>query len=68
MIISSSLKDIYEPIPMKMAIRGIILNALAFTNGHQRRAARLLGLSDRMMNHHMQKYHIPRALDGLEGR
>lgn len=52
---------IYRPRFLELEIRGILLNALAFTNGCQKEAAQLLGLSSRMMGYNMEKYGIPTA-------
>lgn len=49
-----------KPIEMKIVIRNAILNALAFTDGNQRQAGELLGLSERVMNYHMKIHYIPR--------
>lgn len=51
-------------IPLQRLIRTALLNALAVTEGDQRHAAQLLGISDRVMNYQMQKYGIPRARTG----
>ena len=48
------------PIALRLAMRGIVLSALAWSNGHQRQAARALNISERMMNYMMVTYDIPR--------
>lgn len=49
-----------RPIEMKIVIRNSILNALAYTDGNQKEAGKLLGLSERVMNYHMKIHYIPR--------
>lgn len=50
-----------RPEPLAIVIRRSLLRALAYTEGNQRQAARLLGISERIMHHTMQKYGIPTA-------
>lgn len=52
---------IYPPEPLDDVIRGALLNALAFTDGNQSRAGKLLGISGRTMDYQMQRLGIPRA-------
>lgn len=52
---------IYEPQPLRQAIRGILLNALAYTSGNARQASKLLGISPRVMCYNMKAYDIPNA-------
>lgn len=59
MQISDSTWLIYPPEPLFDGIRGILLNALAFTGGDQARAAALLGISARSMSYSMARYDIP---------
>lgn len=49
------------PLPelLKTTIRGVLLNALAYTGGDQQAAAKLLGITPRVMNYMMTTYHIP---------
>lgn len=49
------------PIPLREVIRSALLNALAYTEGDQRRAALLLGVSPRMMHYNLVTYNIPTA-------
>lgn len=48
------------PIPLHHVVRNALLNALAYTDGHQRRAGRLLGISERVMSYKMKRYNVPR--------
>jgi transcriptional regulator with GAF, ATPase, and Fis domain len=48
-----------RPVRLERVVRGAILNALAFTNGHQGEAAALLGLSPRQMSYQVRQYRIP---------
>lgn len=48
-----------KPVPLSVLIRGAVLNALAYTDGHQTQAARLLGITQRQIGHAMKKYGIP---------
>lgn len=50
-----------KPVPLYTVVRGALLNALAYTDGHQRRAGELLGLSQRQMTYNLQAYAIPSA-------
>lgn len=47
------------PIPLRLLIRGALLNALAYTGGHQDAAARCLEISERVMQFQMLNYDIP---------
>ena len=48
------------PVPLHRVIRSALLNALAYTAGHQVKAAALLEISPRMMNHQMVTHQSPR--------
>jgi transcriptional regulator with GAF, ATPase, and Fis domain len=48
------------PETLHLVIRGALLNALAFTNGNQAQAARLLGLTKDVMARLMRGHQIPR--------
>jgi len=50
-----------KPTPLRLVVRGALLNALAYTNGHQGEAAAWLGLSERAMNYALKTYAIPGA-------
>ncbi len=52
---------------VRATIRSALLNALAFTNGHQAQAAQLLGISTRTLTYKLRTYGIPLAHAG-EGR
>jgi DNA-binding NtrC family response regulator len=47
------------PIPLREVIRNAFLNALAYTDGDQSQAAKLLGVSPRMMHYNLMAYGIP---------
>lgn len=47
------------PVPLKQVIRSALLNALAYTDGHQEAAARLLQISEHQLRYAMQKHGIP---------
>lgn len=53
-----------RPTPFHATIRGMILNALAYTEGNQRHAAHLLQISARVLNYQMSVYQIPSSLKG----
>ena len=54
-----------RPLPLREALRratrSAIYNALAYYDGHQRKAGNALGISERSMNHHMNALGVPRA-------
>ena len=50
-----------RPIPLRRVVRGALLNALAYTDGHQGEAAALLELSPRAMSYALRVYAIPGA-------
>ncbi len=52
------------PLPLRQVIRGALLNALAFTGGHQRQAAHALGIAPRKLWYMLDTYDIPRASTG----
>lgn len=56
------------PVPLRVVIRNALLNALAFTDGDQARAARLLDVSPRVLNYHLVTYGIPTAKNGVRKR
>lgn len=51
------------PIPeaLRITIRGVLLNALAYAGGEQQAAAKLLGITPRVMNYLMTTHCIPSA-------
>jgi len=53
--------EVPRPIPFYRAVRGLLLNALAFTDGNQIRAAAALDISARQFNDMMRTHAIPRA-------
>lgn len=59
-IVTDIRHTIYKPIPYRVAVRGMLLNALAYTDGNQKQAAILLGISTRMINYMLERYSIPR--------
>ncbi len=59
MRLSDSTWCIYEPDPLDKVIHGALCNALAFTGGDQKSAAKLLGISERVMVYQMVKHGIP---------
>lgn len=56
--------DVEKPKPLAIVMRAALLNALAYTNGHQREASRLLGLTPRQMGYHMVRAGIPTSQGG----
>ena len=46
--------DVPRPIPLADVERNAILNALAYTHGHQRQAAALLGISPRVLHYKLK--------------
>jgi len=50
------------PISLRLAMRGIILSALAWSSGHQREAADALQISPRVLDYMMTTYGIPRSM------
>lgn len=48
-----------KPVPLTRVIRSALLNALAFTNGHQGQAAQLLELTPRQMSYQLRINAIP---------
>lgn len=57
---SGEWRTVPRPVALREVIRSALLNALAYAEGHQANAARLLGISPRMMDYQMQRYDIPR--------
>jgi hypothetical protein len=49
------------PLPLRRAIRGLLLEALAFTGGDQAAAAQCLAVSPRVLNYQLQTFDIPTA-------
>lgn len=47
--------EVQRPIPLKTVERNALLNALAYTDGNQAHAAKLLGLTPRTMHY---KIHV----------
>ncbi len=48
-----------KPLPLARVIRNALLNALAYTDGHQESAARLLGISEHQFRYALRKHDIP---------
>jgi transcriptional regulator with GAF, ATPase, and Fis domain len=62
--------EVPTPIPLKTVIRNAILNALAYTDGHQANAAKCLAISPRQMNYQVQLLQIHtggNAKSGVKG-
>jgi hypothetical protein len=55
--------QVEKPLPLHRVIHGAICSALAFTDGRQDTAAKLLGVTPRVMNYLMKSYGIPRPMD-----
>lgn len=53
-------KIVQKPPTLKNVIRKALHDSLAFSNGQQKKAAAVLGISPRVLNHQMKKYGIPR--------
>src|SRR4051812_30122849 len=53
-----------KPAALRLVIRGALLNALAYTDGHQGEAGALLGLSARAMSYAVNTY----GISGNDGR
>ncbi len=51
--------EVPVPVPLDQVIRGAILNALAYTDGDREAAAKLLGLTYRVLTYQMGTYNIP---------
>lgn len=56
------------PTPLRETIRKALLNALAYTDGNQQWAARLLGMTARSFNYHLARFGIPTETTGLRIR
>lgn len=54
-------KPVPVPVPLDLVIRSAMLNALAYTDGTQYKAAKLLGVTYRVFMTMMRKHHIPTA-------
>jgi len=65
-LVTDSTWMIYEPEPLQDVIRNALLNALAFTDGNQKQAAKLLGLSERVLCYQLQLHGIPGAFGPYE--
>lgn len=50
-----------KPEPLRTLIRGALLNALAYTDGRQKQAAEILGVSPRAIVDIMRSYGVPTA-------
>lgn len=61
MKISDIRHTIYHPVPLDTVVRGALLNALAYTNGNQREAAKLLEMEPRTLHYQLGVYGIPRS-------
>jgi regulatory Fis family protein len=48
-----------RPIPLRRVVRSAILNALAYTDGHQAEAAAWLGLTVRQFSYSLKVYDVP---------
>lgn len=53
--------EVPKPMALSTVIRGALLNALAYTDGHQEKAARLLGISSRSFCYQLLRHGIPTA-------
>jgi hypothetical protein len=53
--------EVPKPESLKLVVRSALLNALAYTDGHQRKAAKLLGLSPRQFCYQLKMYGVPGA-------
>lgn len=53
--------EISKPIPLATVVRNTLLNALAYTEGNQTKAAAHLGISSRVMHYAMARNGIPTA-------
>jgi DNA-binding NtrC family response regulator len=60
--------DVPTPRPLRVQVRAIFLNALAYTGGNQKRAAKLLKISERAMSYQLTALDIPSAGTGHPGR
>jgi len=50
-----------KPVPLYQVVRAALLNAMAYTDGHQRQAGALLGLTERQMTYQLRAYAVPAA-------
>lgn len=48
-----------RPVPLVQVVRGALLNALAYTDGHLGQAAGLLGITPRQMSYQVREHGIP---------
>lgn len=60
--------EVPKPISLRTVIRNAILNALAYTDGHQQQAASWLGISARVLCYHLKHRGIPSADTHLRRR
>lgn len=54
-------KPVPVPVPLDLVIRAAVLNALAYADGVQARAAMLLKVTPRVFKQLMVKHHVPSA-------
>ncbi len=57
-----------KPLPLRRAIRGLLLNAMAWADGHQAKAAAVLEVSARKLSYDLMVYDIPSATAGQPSR
>jgi hypothetical protein len=50
-----------RPVPLHEVVRSALLNALAYTDGSYREAARWLRMSERQFNYACETHGVPRA-------
>ncbi len=62
--VSGDWVPVKTPVTLKQAIRNALLDALAFTNGQQHKAAECLGISERVLGYQMNKFGISTARNG----
>ena len=48
-----------RPVPLARVVRGALLNALAYTDGHQGHAAALLEITPRQLGYQLRGHGIP---------
>jgi hypothetical protein len=48
-----------KPVPLRLVVRGALLNALAYTDGNQHEAATWLGLSERQLCYALKQHGSP---------
>lgn len=57
----STWENVSAPIHFAVVVRNTLLNALAYADGDQKKAAELLGLSTRIIGYMMRSHGIPPA-------